>query len=156
LKAQDTLVAQLEEPEREEERPEEEAERALEPVEAKPETPQPMTPAEEVMSKHSASDIQAVRNGACSVDPKLEEAIRVNDTFNKIKSGGTFPYAKDNTVFNNNEGRLPSQSPGYYKEFTVPPASGSGRGTMRLVTGAGGEIYQTDDHYRTFVKIAGP
>lgn len=154
--AQNTLVAQLEEPEREEERPEEQAERALEPVEAKPETPEPMTPAQEVMSKHSASDIEAVRNGACSVDPKLEEAIRVNDTFNRVKSGGSFPYKQDNTVFQNREGKLPSQAAGYYKEFTISPGSGSGRGTMRLVVGAGGEVYQTNDHYTTFVKIAGP
>jgi ribonuclease T1 len=154
--AQNTLVAQLEEPEREEERPEEEAERALEPVEAKPETPAPMTPAEEVISKHSPSDVQAVRNGACSVDPKLEEAIRVNDTFNKARSGGPFSYKQDNTVFQNREGKLPSQPAGYYKEFTISPGSGSGRGAMRLVVGAGGEVYQTNDHYTTFTKIAGP
>lgn len=115
-----------------------------------------MTPAQEVMSKHSASDIEAVRNGACSVDPKLEEAIRVNDTFNRIKSGGALPYKQDNTVFQNREGKLPSQAAGYYKEFTVSPASGSGRGATRLVVGAGGEVYQTNDHYTTFVKIAGP
>ena len=156
---QNTTIAQVEEPEieREEERPEEQAERALEPVEPQSATPPAAeTPEQKVLDQHSASDIQAVRNGACSVDPKLAEAIRVNDTFNNIKSGGPFPYTKDNTVFKNSEGKLPSQPLGYYKEFTISPASGSGRGEMRLVTGAGGEVYQTNDHYQTFVKIAGP
>jgi RHS repeat-associated protein len=151
-----TLVAQEETPElipknleneKGEIDPNAEAERALEPVEAKPEpTPAAETPEQKVLSQHPASEIQAVRNGACSVDPKLEEAIRVNDTVNRIRSAGTFPFKQDNTVFKNLEGRLPQQPAGYYKEFTVSPASGSSRGAMRLVTGAGGEIYQTDDH----------
>jgi len=114
-----------------------------------------MTRAEEVMSKHSPDDINAVRNGACSVDPKLEEAIRVNDALNRIKSGGPFPYKQDGTVFQNREGKLPSQPDGYYREFTISPDSGSNRGSMRIVVGAGGEMYQTNDHYNTFVKIAG-
>jgi ribonuclease T1 len=128
--------------------PNSEAERALEPVEPQPATPPAAeTPEQKVLHQHSASDIQAIRNGADSVDPELNEAIRVNDTFNRIKSGGPFPYGKDNTVFRNDEGILPSQPPGYYKEFTVLPTSGSARGGMRLVTGAGGEVYQTGDHY---------
>ncbi len=85
--AQNT-IAQLEEPEREEERPEEREERALEPVEATAPTPASPTPVDPVLSRHSAEDIQAVRNGADSVDPQLAGAIRQKDAFDSIANGG--------------------------------------------------------------------
>lgn len=165
LEAQNRMLAQIEtEPggvpdslrneKTDEIEPNAEVERALEPIE--PAASAAMLPGQSVLSQHSASDIEAVRNGACPVDPAEEEAIRVNDTFNNIKSGGPFPYKQDGTVFENREGLLPAQPFGYYKEFTVEPLSGSARGAMRLVTGAGGEFYYTDSHYQSFVQIAGP
>jgi guanyl-specific ribonuclease Sa len=132
--------------------PNAEADRALEPVIP----PAPESPAEAVLKEHSQAEIEAVRSGACSVDPRLEEAIRINDSFNRIRSGGPYPYERDNTVFKNKEGELPDKPAGYYHEFTVEPLSGSTRGTMRLVTGLNGEVYYTDNHYKAFVKIAGP
>ena len=56
-------------------------------------------------------------------------------------------------VFENFAGSLPSKAAGYYREFTVPLAGQSGRGASRLVTGAGGEVYYTADHYQTFTRI---
>ncbi|MGH9577974.1 MAG: ribonuclease domain-containing protein, partial [Terriglobales bacterium] len=36
-----------------------------------------------------------------------------------IRKGGPYPYAKDNAVFGNREGKLPKQKRGYYREYTV-------------------------------------
>jgi ribonuclease T1 len=55
--------------------------------------------------------------------------------------------------FLNSAAQLPAKAAGYYREFTVPVAGQAGRGAARLVTGAGGEIYYTADHYVTFTRI---
>lgn len=68
--------------------PNAEAERALEPVEAIAPTPASPTPVDPVLSRHSAEDTLAVRNGADSVDPQLAGAIRQKDAFDSIASGG--------------------------------------------------------------------
>jgi ribonuclease T1 len=41
------------------------------------------------------------------------------DTLDLIASGGPFPYSQDGTVFRNAEGLLPSQTSGYYHEYTL-------------------------------------
>src|SRR5207247_2147846 len=71
------LIAQLEEPDTEEIRDEEQSEQALEWGDPESETigPEEPSPQEEVIRLHTPEDIEAVRNGACSVDPNLEEAI---------------------------------------------------------------------------------
>jgi guanyl-specific ribonuclease Sa len=56
-------------------------------------------------------------------------------------------------TFENAEGRLPAQPPGYYTETDVWPRGASGRGTQRLIFGRGGEVYYTADHYRTFARV---
>src|SRR5512145_208953 len=38
------------------------------------------------------------------------------DTLALIEAGGPFPYDRDGTVFQNREGRLPSQPRGHYRE----------------------------------------
>ena len=75
------------------------------------------------------------------------------DTLALIKKGGPFPYAKDGTVFGNREGRLPKQKRGYYKEFTVRTPGERTRGARRIVAGAKGDYWYTDDHYATFRRI---
>ncbi len=67
-----------------------------------------------------------------------------------IKAGGPFPYEKDGTEFRNREGRLPARGRGHYREYTVPTPGASTRGARRIVTGADGEFFYTDDHYETF------
>jgi len=56
-------------------------------------------------------------------------------------------------AFENAEGRLPRQGPGYYTETDVWPRGAGGRGARRLIFGRGGEVYYTADHYRTFVRV---
>ncbi|WP_405729437.1 ribonuclease [Streptomyces sp. NBC_00028] len=73
------------------------------------------------------------------------------DTLGLIKSGGPFPYSQDGSVFQNREGVLPSQSTGYYHEYTVKTPGSSTRGARRIVTGEEyQEDYYTADHYATF------
>ena len=70
-----------------------------------------------------------------------------------IDEGGPFPYAKDGAVFGNFEGLLPEQRRGYYHEYTVSTPGSRDRGARRIVTGQGGEIYYTDDHYNSFRAV---
>ena len=79
-----------------------------------------------------------------------------------IKRGGPFPYPrKDGSTFGNREKRLPLQTKGYYREYTVPTPGSRDRGARRIVAGEGpggnvatsGEYYYTDDHYASFRRI---
>ena len=71
-----------------------------------------------------------------------------------IDKGGPFPYAKDGAVFGNREGHLPKQKRGYYREYTVKTPGERTRGARRIIAGASGELYYTDDHYNHFHRIA--
>ncbi|MEV8542075.1 ribonuclease domain-containing protein [Streptomyces sp. NPDC051572] len=76
------------------------------------------------------------------------------DTLDLIASNGPFPYSQDGTVFRNQEGILPSQSTGYYHEYTVKTPGSSTRGARRIITGEETqEDYYTADHYVTFDLI---
>jgi ribonuclease T1 len=76
------------------------------------------------------------------------------DTLDLIASGGPFPYPQDGTVFQNREGILPSQSSGYYHEYTVKTPGSSTRGARRIDTGEEyQEDYYTADHYASFDLI---
>ncbi|MDH6500893.1 MULTISPECIES: ribonuclease domain-containing protein [unclassified Streptomyces] len=74
-------------------------------------------------------------------------------TLELIDRGGPFPYAKDGSVFGNFERLLPAHRRGYYHEYTVPTPGSHDRGARRIVTGQGGEIYYTDDHYDSFRAV---
>ncbi|MFE4358908.1 MULTISPECIES: ribonuclease [Streptomycetaceae] len=79
---------------------------------------------------------------------------QATDTLNLIASGGPFPYSQDGVVFQNREGVLPSESYGYYHEYTVITPGSPTRGARRIVTGqASQEDYYTGDHYATFSLI---
>ena len=71
-----------------------------------------------------------------------------------IDRGGPFAEDEDGTTFDNREGILPDQPSGYYEEYTVPTPGSDDRGARRIVGGEGGEFYWTDDHYRSFSRIA--
>lgn len=76
------------------------------------------------------------------------------DTLELIEQGGPYPYSQDGTVFQNREGILPSQSTGYYHEYTVKTPGSSTRGARRIVTGEESqEDYYTADHYESFDLI---
>lgn len=80
----------------------------------------------------------------------------VSDTVDLVEAGGPFPYEEDGAVYGNREGILPEEPDGYYREFTVETLGSSDRGARRLVTGNGGEVYYTDDHYVSFVEVQLP
>ncbi|WP_320777720.1 ribonuclease [Streptomyces sp. CRN 30] len=76
---------------------------------------------------------------------------QAHDTLDLIEQGGPYPYEQDGTVFQNREGILPSQSSGYYHEYTVVTPGSSTRGARRIVTGEESqEDYYTADHYASF------
>jgi len=70
-----------------------------------------------------------------------------------IRSNGPFPYQRDGAVFGNREGQLPKRERGYYREYTVRTPGAKDRGARRIVAGKGGELYYSDDHYRSFMRI---
>ncbi|MFF2961931.1 ribonuclease domain-containing protein [Streptomyces sp. NPDC057963] len=79
---------------------------------------------------------------------------QAHDTLDLIEAGGPFPYSQDGSVFQNREGVLPSQSTGYYHEYTVVTPGSPTRGARRVITGEEArEDYYTSDHYATFDLI---
>ena len=83
----------------------------------------------------------------------IAERNAVVDVAGLIESGGPFAYAKDGSVFQNREQRLPKQKAGFYREYTVDTPGSSDRGARRLVAGQDGSLYYTRDHYQTFVML---
>jgi len=71
-----------------------------------------------------------------------------------IRAGGPYSYSQDDKTFGNFERILPRRATGYYREYTVPSPGESDRGARRIVAGAGGEKYYTQDHYDSFEFIA--
>ena len=80
------------------------------------------------------------------------------ETYDKIKQGGPFPYDKDGTVFGNRERILPNEKRGYYREYTVKTPGSRDRGARRIVCGGKpttpDACYYTADHYSSFKRIA--
>jgi ribonuclease T1 len=106
---------------------------------------------------------QAVQSRpAAAVDaPSGLPVVRMQDlppeamtTLRLIERGGPFPHRQDGATFENREGHLPSRRSGYYKEYTVDTPGADDRGARRIVAGASGERYWTDDHYDSFAWIA--
>ena len=91
--------------------------------------------------------------GFSSQVPVTELPPEARETLALIKAGGPYPYSNDGRTFNNREARLPRRSRGYYREYAVPTPGARDRGARRIVAGRGGELYYTDDHYRTFKRI---
>jgi ribonuclease T1 len=82
-----------------------------------------------------------------------ELPAEARQTIALIRKGGPFPYAKDGAIFGNREGALPKQRRGYYHEYTVKTPGMRARGARRIIWGAGGEFYYTEDHYSHFQRI---
>jgi ribonuclease T1 len=79
---------------------------------------------------------------------------QAREVLDQIDAGGPYAYpGKDGSVFGNFEGVLPRQRRGYYSEYTVPTPGSSTRGARRIVTGSGGELYWTADHYAHFSRV---
>jgi ribonuclease T1 len=75
------------------------------------------------------------------------------ETLVLIRKGGPFPHAQDGRVFSNREQLLPARKRGYYREYTVSTPGLRNRGPRRIVIGAAGELFYTDDHYRSFRTV---
>jgi ribonuclease T1 len=79
------------------------------------------------------------------------------DVLVHIRADGPFRYDRDGIVFGNREHRLPSQSRGYYHEYTVPTPGVKTRGARRIICGGPRTTphvcYYTSDHYETFARI---
>lgn len=115
-----------------------------------PATPDPSSPARPLQDKPPGQDnpsgLPEVRESALPAEGrKVVELIR---------AGGPYRYSQDDQTFGNFERILPRRDRGYYREYTVPTPGESDRGARRIVAGAGGEKYYTDDHYETFNFIA--
>lgn len=90
--------------------------------------------------------------------PVAQLPAQVEQTIEKIRAGGPYPYPRnDGVVFHNNERILPKQADGYYHEFTVPTPGSKDRGARRVITGGDidGDVtfYYTGDHYESFVIV---
>jgi ribonuclease T1 len=96
----------------------------------------------------------AVENTSGLPTVRLAELPReASDVVALIDADGPFSYRQDGAVFQNREGILPDEREGYYHEYTVPTPGSDDRGARRIVTGADGEMYWTDDHYDSFSWI---
>lgn len=104
-------------------------------------------PFAQARSHHSYDD------AAISTIAVAELPGEARDTLRLIKQGGPFPYPRDGVVFGNREHRLPAQSRGYYREYTVKTPGARNRGARRIVCGIVPECYYTGDHYQTFKRI---
>lgn len=78
---------------------------------------------------------------------------QARQTIALIEQGGPFPFDADDGVFQNRERLLPRQPTGYYREYTVITPGSDDRGARRIVAGAEGELYYTDDHYDSFREV---
>jgi ribonuclease T1 len=74
-------------------------------------------------------------------------------TLELIRIGGPYPYERDGVIFGNRERLLPPRERGYYREYTVATPVLTHRGAQRIVAGRGGELYYSEDHYRSFKRI---
>ena len=88
-----------------------------------------------------------LRLGSIAVEELPTEAL---ETIDLIEAGGPFRFRQDGAVFENREGLLPERPSGHYREYTVPRPGNNGRGALRIVAGADGELYWTADHYDSF------
>ena len=70
-----------------------------------------------------------------------------------IRKGGPFTYERDGVVFGNFERLLPRRERGYYREYTVATPGVKHRCARRIVAGRGGELYYSEDHYRSFKRV---
>lgn len=108
-------------------------------------------------ARETYRDDTVVAVSLADLPPEARQTLRL------IKQGGPFPYPhKDGSIFGNFERRLPQQTRGYYREYTVPTPGQRDRGPRRIIAGSGrggdvtssGEYYYSADHYRSFRRIS--
>jgi ribonuclease T1 len=103
----------------------------------------------------ATATVPPTRDGLSTITPE-ELPPEALETLALIARGGPFPFSKDGTTFQNREQILPRKRGGYYREYTVITPGEDDRGARRIVAGAEGELYYTDDHYESFSRIVEP
>lgn len=106
------------------------------------------SPATRGGSTDAATPISGLATIAESVLPS-----QARHTLDLIRAGGPYPYSADDGVFANRERLLPAHPRGYYREYTVVTPGSGDRGARRIISGADGDRYYTDDHYASFRQI---
>jgi RHS repeat-associated protein len=82
--------------------------------------------------------------------------VGLQPTYDRIAAGGPYDLSRnDGTTYQNRSGALDAQPNGYYTEYVVPSPF-AGTGPQRVVTGGGGEMFYTPDHYGTFIPVFKP
>lgn len=113
-------------------------------------------------TKSSSRASRSARSSSSTSDSSGLDSVDVaslpreaHEVLDDIRAGGPFDYPRDGVTFQNRERLLPSQSRGYYREYTVRTPGENDRGARRIVTGGkpATEFYYTDDHYRSFKRI---
>ena len=82
--------------------------------------------------------------------------VDLQPTLDRIARGERAPrrvHRRDGTVHRNREGKLPAKPEGYYREYHVPTDEFRPPGPQRIITGEGGEVYYTPNHYESFQRI---
>jgi len=102
-------------------------------------------------SATQAAALQAQPIDGFSTVASNQLPLQARQTLALIAQGGPFPYRQDG--LQNRERRLPRHPNGYYHEYTVETPGSDDRGARRIITGAAGEIFYTDDHYASFVQV---
>jgi guanyl-specific ribonuclease Sa len=110
---------------------------------------------------NSTSGKTTMINGVTVVDQRTgtiyQGTVDLQPTLDRIANGGAPLSRNDGTVFQNRPVNgvqlLPAQSVGYYTEYVVPTPGINGPGPQRIITGQGGEIYYTPDHYQSFIPV---
>ncbi len=96
-------------------------------------------------------------DGVKIVDKKgnalAEGTVDLKPTLDRIKKGQKYPHENDGSIFRNKDSILPEKPYGYYREYVHPTPGVKGPGPQRIVTGEGGEIYYTPNHYETFIPV---
>lgn len=71
-------------------------------------------------------------------------------TLSLVESGGPFPDPDDGTAYTDFDGVLPSQPPGYYRQFSVVEPGSDGATSWYLVIGEQDETFWTTDGFASF------
>ena len=89
-----------------------------------------------------------------SVNPFSDPRMVGLDQYVKgIRQGKLPPNVTGGSIFGDKIMDLPVRPHGHYREYDVEvTVPGKDRGKLRIVLGAGGEVYITGNHYRDFVS----
>ena len=86
--------------------------------------------------------------------------VDLTEGLKRIASGRKDKHHNDGTIHSNNDNVLPVKldeelnlNERYYTEFVVNRPSADDAGAERIVIGADGDVWFTDDHYETFTRV---